>query len=160
MIQNLERFAILRGLGPEELDAISKLCRTAKFNQGDRIFEAGEQASSLFLVYAGKIELRFKVVYLNAAVELVLETITGGQTIGWSALAPPHKYTLSAYAAEDCDLMRVDQAEIHRLCETNLHLGYVFMKNVARIIGERFHAGQLLLVKEIQDGLKRKDPLA
>lgn len=160
MIQELERFAVFQGLAPEELDAISKLCRTATVKEGERIFQAGEPASSLFLVCAGKIELRFKVVYSNAVVELVLETITGGQAVGWSALAPPHKYTLSAYAAEDCDLMQVDQAEISRLCEANLHLGYTFMKNIARIIGERVHAGQQLLVREIQDGLKRKDPLA
>lgn len=159
-MQGLDGFAIFQGLGREELDAISSLCRATKVKRGERIFQAGEQASSLFLVCAGKIEIRFKVVCANAVVELLLETITSGEAFGWSAVTPPYKYTLSAYAAEDSDLLQVDQAEIHSLCEANLHLGYTFMKNVGRIIGERFQAGQQMLIKEIQDGLKRKDPLA
>lgn len=160
MIEGLERFAIFDGLASDELAAIAKVCKAVKAKRGERIFHAGERAGSLFLVRAGTIELRFNVVHSNAPVEILLESVEGGQVFGWSAATPPYKYTLSAYAAEDSDLLRVDQADLESLCEVNVHLGYTFMKNTARLVGERFHAAQQMLIKEIQHGLKRTDPLA
>lgn len=160
MIEGLERFGIFQGLAREELDAITKLCKLAKVKKGEQIFQAGEHASSLFLVCAGKIELRFKVLYYNATAEIRLDSKAEGEVFGWSAVIPPYKYTLSAYAAEDSNLLQIDQADIQSSCEANAHLGYIFMRNTARVIGERFQIAQEMLVKEIQDGLKHKDPLA
>lgn len=160
MIEGLERFSIFQGLAAEELHAIRKLCQLAKVKKGEKIFQAGEPATALFLVSAGKIELRFKLSYYNARVEIPLETKVQGESFGWSAVTHPYKYTLSAYAAEDSELWQVKRADIESLCEANHHLGYLFMKNTTRIIGQRFHILQEALAKEIQDGLKRKDPLA
>ena len=160
MIEGLERFGIFQGLAAHELDAITKLCKIAQVKKGDQIFQASEQATTLFLVCAGKVELRFKVSYYNAAVEILLETKVKGESFGWSAVTHPYRYTLSAYAVEDSELLQIKRADIERLCEVNNHLGYLFMKNTTRIIGQRFQLLQEAFVKEIQEGLKSKDPLA
>lgn len=160
MIEALEKFAIFQGLAPEELGAIAKLCKTAKVQKGDQIFQAGEHGRSLFLVCTGKIELRFKVMYSNATSEILLDRKAGGEFFGWSALIPPYKYTLSAYAVEESDLLQIDQADIERSCEANAHLGYKLVRNIARVIGQRFQIAEQMLVNEIQDGLRHKDPLA
>ena len=160
MIAALEKFAIFQGLAPEELDVIAKLCKLTKVKKGEQVFQAGEHARSLFLVSTGKIELRFKVVYSNATVEILLDSKTGGEFFGWSALIPPYKYTLSAYAAEESDLLQIDQADIDYSCEGNTHLGYKLVKNIARVIGQRFQIAEQMLVNEIQNGLRHKDPLA
>jgi hypothetical protein len=39
-------------------------------------------------------------------------------------------------------------------------LGYIVMKNIARIIGERYERARHTLVGEVQSGLRQKDPLA
>jgi CRP-like cAMP-binding protein len=160
MRERLERFSIFRGLAPEELEAIRALCMSAKFKKGAQIFQVDEEANSLFLVCAGEIELRFNVVCYNATVEILLERKGPGEILGWSAVTYPYKYKLSAYAAEDSELLSIKQASIESLCEANNHLGYQFMKNTARIIAQRFQLAQEALTKEIQDGLRRKDSLA
>lgn len=160
MIEALGEFRIFQSLEPEELDAIAKLCKTAQVKRGEQIFQAGEPARSLFLVWTGKIELRFKVVYSNAAVEIPLDSKAAGEFFGWSALIPPYRYTLSAYVVEESELLRIDQADIQRSCEANTHLGYKLMKNIAQVIGQRFQIAEQMLVKEVQDGLRHKDPLA
>ena len=160
VIEGLERFGIFQDLPPAELQAIAKLCQIAKVKKGEQVFQAGDEATSLFLVRAGKIELRFKVSYYNAAVEIPLESKTEGESFGWSAVTHPYRYTLAAYAVEDSELLQIKRTEIGSLCEANRQLGYLFMKNITRIIGQRFHLLQEALAKEIQEGLKRKDPLA
>lgn len=45
-------------------------------------------------------------------------------------------------------------------CEANTRLGYIVMKNIARIIGERYERARHTLVGEVQSGLRQKDPLA
>lgn len=156
----LARFAIFQDLTPEELEALAKLCKATKPKKGEKLFQTGEDATSLFLVCAGEVELRFKVIYYNATVEILLEKKTEGEVFGWSALTHPYKYTLSAYAAEDSELLQMKQADIKSLCEANNHLGYVFTKNLARIISQRFQTLQAALTKEIQEDLKQKDSLA
>lgn len=160
MIAGLERFGVFQGLAGDELLAVSKLCQAAKVKKGDKVFQAGDRATALFLVSAGKIELRFKLSYYNATVEIPLEIKVAGDSFGWSAVTHPYRYTLSAYAVEDSELLQIQRADIESLCEANHHLGYLFMRNTTRIIGERFHRLQEALAREIQEGLKRKDALA
>ncbi len=160
MTEQLVRFSIFEGLGPEDLAAIKKLCKTKKFQKGEQIFKEGEQATSLFLVCAGEIELRSRVSYYSATVEIPFEIKVPRAVFGWSAVTHPHKYTLSAYAKEDSEVLQISQADIQHLCETNIRLGYIVMKNTARIIGGRFQTLQAALAKEIQDRLRSKDSLA
>lgn len=160
MIEGIERFAIFQGLTADELRTVTEFCQMAKVKKGETIFRAGEPAGVFFLVRAGKIELRFKLSYYNATVEIPLETKVAGESLGWSAVTHPYQYMLSAYAVEESELLQIRRADIKSLCEANHHLGYLFMKNITRIIGERFHMLQGALAKEIQDGLKRKDSLA
>lgn len=160
MIEGLEKFSILQGLGPEELDVIAKFCKRSKVSKGETVFQIGEPADSLFLVCGGKIELRFNVIYHNTTAEICLDIKVQGDAFGWSAIIPPYKYTLSAYATEDSELLQIGRDDIQNSCEANTHLGYMFMRNTARVIGQRFEGSQEMLVKEIQHGLKHNDSLA
>ena len=160
MIELLKEASLFHGLLAEELEQIQKLCEVRNIKEGTPLFEAGESADYLFLVLEGQIELRFKVVYFNAAIEIPLENKNSGEAFGWSALIEPYTYTLSAFAAKDCRLLQLRGRDIEKLCAENSHLGYVVMNNVAKLIGRRFSALEKALVAEIQQSLKEKDPLA
>ncbi len=153
----IERFAVLEGLTPEESDTIVRRCGIITAKKGEKVFEEGKHASSLFLVRSGSIKLRFKVVYFNGVVEIPLESVGAGGVCGWSAMIPPHSYTLTACATEDSELLQIKQTDLQDVCEANAHLGYIVMKNIARIIGERYELARQILVGEIQRDLKRKE---
>jgi CRP-like cAMP-binding protein len=157
MIEGLQRFTILEGLAPEESDTILQRCQITTVRKGEKVFEAGGSAYSLFLVRSGRIELRVKLVYLNASVEVPMDIIRAGGVCGWSALIPPHSYTLSACATEDSELLRIKQTDLQACCEANTRLGYIVMKNIARIVGERYEIARQMLTGEIQSGLKKKE---
>jgi len=159
MLELLQRSRIFEGLGENELQEITTISRLAKFKKGERIFNMGEAAEHLFIVKEGEVELRFQVTYQNLSHEVCLERKCRGEPLGWSALTEPYKYTLSAFSLTDCELLQMGHKELMELCESNNHLGYVLMSNIARLIARRFILTQEKLIREIQQALKKKDSL-
>ena len=153
----LTRFAILEGLTSEEAGTILQRCETVHVKQGEKVVEAGESADYLFLVRSGRIEARFKVVCFNALVEIPLDIIGAGEVCGSSALIPPHIYTLTAYATQDSELLRIKRADLQDCCEANTRLGYIVMKNLARLLGHRYEVARQGLIKGVQRDLEKRE---
>ncbi len=160
MIELLKQSSFFEGLSVEELQQIANVTQILKVKKDDRIFEAGSPAEFLFVVGTGEIDLRFKVTYYNAVAEISLDTKSSGKAFGWSALIGPHRYTLSAIALEDSDLLQMNQKDIKRLCEANNHLGYVLMRNLAKMVGDRFTRVEQVLIRQAQQSLKEKETSA
>jgi hypothetical protein len=72
-------------------------------------------------------------------------------------LIPPNIYTLTAYATEDAELLQIKQSDLQACCEANTRLGYIVMKNIARIVGERYEVARQILAGEIQNSWKKKE---
>lgn len=160
MIELLKKFKIFDGMTEGELQEIAEACQVKKFQKGACVFKAQEPAESLFLVNKGKIELRFRVSYHNVSTEISLDKVSESEAFGWSALTHPFRYTLSAFVAEDSELVEIKESDIKRICQNNKHLGYILMNNIAKIIGQRFSTMQRILIQEIQQSLKKKESLS
>ncbi len=160
MIDLLKQSSLFEGLNAEELQQFANVAQFLKVKKGDRIFEAGSPAEFLFVIGAGEIDLRFKVTYYNALAELSLDTKSRGEAFGWSALIGPHRYTLSAIALADSALLQMNQTDIKRLCEANNHLGYILMRNLAKMVGDRFTRVEYVLIQQAQQSLSQKETSA
>ncbi|MFQ6673765.1 MAG: Crp/Fnr family transcriptional regulator [Fidelibacterota bacterium] len=150
----LTESAFFKGIRPEELDRIALISQPVSFDRGNPIFAAGQEASSLFLVGQGEVELRFSIDHLNGPVELTLLTVKRGDMFGWSSFAGRLTYALSAHAVTDSELYRIPAERLRKLCRENVELGYLIMNNVATVISSRFVAMQGL-VKHIVQGSAR-----
>jgi CRP-like cAMP-binding protein len=159
MLDQLKQSRIFEGLSEDELQKITEISQVAKFKKGVKIFEIGDAAEHLFIVKEGEVELRFQVTYQNISHDVCMERKCRGEPLGWSALTEPYKYTLSAHSATDSELLQMGHNELIELCESNNHLGYVLMRNIARLIARRFMLTQEKLIREIQQSLKKKDSL-
>lgn len=160
MVEGLERLAIFDGLSGDQLRTIGERCELTKVKRGETIFHAGDPAQYLLFVRAGRVELRFQVEYAGAIDQYPLDTVTANGACGWSAVIPPHKYTLTACAVEDSELIRIRQTDLQACCNADPRMGYRVMENIARTIGARYELARRILVGEIQNNLKQRDPLA
>jgi CRP-like cAMP-binding protein len=160
MIDGLEAFPVFGGLTPQQLEMLGQRCEIVSVKQGGTVFTAGEPASHLVFVRSGRVELRFQVEYAGATDELPLDTIGALGACGWSAVIPPHRYTLTGFAAQDSELLRIKQSDLLECCEADTGLGYVVMKNIARLVGERYEFARRILVSEVKENIRRRDPLA
>lgn len=159
MLQILQECKLFKECTKRELNTIADICQEVTFGKGESVFEAKSTGEYLYIISEGVIELRFRVNFYNASQELALERKTRGEVFGWSAITKPNLYTLSAFALQNSDLLRLKGNDINELCSKNNHLGYILMRNIAEVIGERFQIVQTMLINEIQQNLRQKELL-
>jgi CRP-like cAMP-binding protein len=151
-LEFLSTVEVLQGLDKAQLAKIEQYGQSAWCTQGNRITAAGDKADYLFFLVRGRIDLRYDLPGRESSRDNTLSVIEPGGIWGWSALVPPNFYTLSSYcAAEECVYLRLSAADLKKLFEQDARTGYVFMKNLAVVVGRRFSA--------LQDELARLDGL-
>jgi CRP-like cAMP-binding protein len=158
MIDLLEKTRIFRGCSGQELTQLVNLSEKITSREGDVIFEIESPAEYLYVISDGAVELRFRVTHYSAPREVTLDRKWRGDAFGWSALTEPKVYTVSALATRDSELLRFKASDIEGLCNEADHLGFVIMRNVSEIIGERFATLQKMLIDFVQQGLTQREP--
>ncbi|PKN28563.1 MAG: hypothetical protein CVU64_12595 [Deltaproteobacteria bacterium HGW-Deltaproteobacteria-21] len=148
----LEKVEILGGLDDRRLSAVGNCCTEARFQRGDKIFGAGEEASYLYAVMEGKVELKADLQY-----SLQENIVQENKVFGWPSMISPNVYQFAAYSASrSTKVIRIDAACLKRLFEKEPELGYTIMSRLLGVIGHRFHLLQEEVVRRRgQDAMNR-----
>jgi CRP/FNR family cyclic AMP-dependent transcriptional regulator len=142
-IDFLEKVQIFQGLNQGQLAEIAKLCQAAQFKSETKLFEQGEDAAYLWIVEAGRVDLKFDPPGGAASGPNTISSIAKAGAFGWSSFAPPNKYRLSGYCSDKrCKLIKVDREGLRQLFEKDPDIGYLVMSNVAAVVGTRFNEFQ------------------
>jgi CRP-like cAMP-binding protein len=141
---------LVKGLGPAETDALLALGRRRALAAGDPLFELGAPATELYLVTRGRITLTLPMQVLGHEEDVLVEESLPGQTIGWSALIPPHRFTLKASAPLATDVLAFPRAALMEHFATRPAVGYVVTRNVAAVMGHRLLVFQAMWVRQMQ----------
>ncbi len=134
-------------------DDVAILCaqgRTVSFDAGRVLFERGQDAEELMILQDGGIELLFPIMILGVTREVVMETKQPGAVVAWSSLVSPFLVTLSARCASDCRLVSFARDALYSFFEADPHTGYLFMRNLAGVVGRRLQAMQTIWMHELQ----------
>ncbi len=141
---------LFAGLTAADLEKLEQASTRVKVARGTRIFNLGEEATSLLLIIDGVVGLTLPIVVHGESHEVTLDEKSAGSFIAWSALVPPHKLTLSAVAGADVTLARFDGADMRRLMEDDVDLRCRILANLAHLIGSRVATLEALLIRNIQ----------
>ena len=152
MSKNAELFAkgLFKGLAPDEVDAFLRRCEEKVHKDGTKLFAEQDEATMLYLIVEGGIDLLFEMPQRENA-DTTIASLKLGETVGWSAIVPPYQYRLSGYCRGNTKLLEIDQETLHVLFQTNYHLAYIFMRNIAVLAGERVDHVQDKLAKVLAD---------
>lgn len=146
----LSSCAIFKGLETHCLHSIEAISEVVTVADQERIFEKGGEAKDLYVVSSGTIKLCLPVTILSSEKEIDIDVRRAGDLIGWSALIPPHELTMSAYAVESTELLRIPGKELRALCEQDEHISAVVIARLASVIGRRLVMLERMLAKEIE----------
>ncbi|MGB2959966.1 MAG: Crp/Fnr family transcriptional regulator [Bacteroidota bacterium] len=148
--KSLTGIGFLDGLSASDREKLAAICQIVTFKKGDKIFSRGDRGENFYIVKKGKVNLCFRISVLLADEDVVVDEKEEGDTLGWSALVGPHKLTLSAYCSVDCELIRMEGAQVLSLCGEEHHMGFVLMTNLAKVIASRMDRFQFLFEKEVE----------
>ena len=152
MSGTVELFAdgLFKGLAPDEANAFLRQCQEATYKDGTNLFMEESVASKLYLILNGSIELCYEMPQRENA-DTSIALLKAGDAVGWSVIVPPYQYRLSGYCRGETTVLEIDRTKLERLFETNYHLAYIFMRNIAMLTGERLNQVQDKLAKVLGD---------
>ena len=113
---------LLSGLNDEELSSIAIICSRMRLAEGDRLFLEGQAAERIYIVTDGRIALHKSLGDHRTLSQRGAATIAfccPDEIVGWSALVEPYRYTLSATAWEQSQLLVVRASLLRRAMELN-----------------------------------------
>jgi len=139
----LEGIDVFRGLGDDHLDLIAGCALNRVFADGDALLTENEQANTFFALRHGTVALE---TYVPERGAVVIETLHGGDVLGWSWLFPPHRTMFDARARGVVRALAFDGVCLREKCEQDPQLGYVLMKRFAEVMVERLQATRLRLL--------------
>jgi len=154
---DLPRDAVLfSGCTEQDLVHLTGIAQNREFNDGEILFSQGDEARDLMVLVSGKVRLELPVSILGKSRNIAFETTGPGDVVGWSALVPPYRFTLSARVSGEASIVAFPREKLGALCDTHPELGFRITKNLAAIVGRRLHTTQEMWSREVQRSLDER----
>ena len=141
---------LLHGLSEEDAQAVLSLARRTILTGGAELFHLGDSADSIYVITRGRLRLTLPMQVRDRKEEVLVEERAPGQTVGWSALIPPFRFTLTATAPLETEVLALSREALREHFAAHPAAGYAVAMNLASVIGERLQLFQTMWVREIQ----------
>jgi CRP/FNR family cyclic AMP-dependent transcriptional regulator len=141
---------LLNGLSSAEVEQVLELGTRMIVPRGTSLFRLGDPADRLFLNQRGRIRLTLPIQIRGHEEEILVEERSPGQTVGWSALIPPYRFTLTATATLDTEVVVLPREALREYFVANPLAGYKIALNLAVVIGHRLQLFQTMWLREMQ----------
>ena len=141
---------VLVGIAGEEAAQVLALGSRLALSAGQVLFRLGDAAECLFVVERGRIALTLPMTVRDREQDVLIEERSPGQSLGWSALVPPHRLTLKAAAAVDTGVIALPRAALFDHFAAHPAVGYAVMRNLGAVVGHRLQVMQTMWLREVQ----------
>ena len=146
---------LLNGLSSAEAKQVLALGTRLIVPSVSALFRLGEPADRLFLTERGRIRLTLPMQVRGREEDVFVEERSPGQTVGWSALIPPYRFTLTATAAlHEAEVIALPRETLLEYFAANPAAGYKIALNLAVVMGHRLQLFQTMWVREMQRTLE------
>src|SRR3990172_1931829 len=134
----LRQAELFEGLSSEELQMIAALCQARTYQAGEIIATQGERGDELFVVTQGFVEVTAGQPESGEAPRTVVN-LGPGQIVGEMSLVDRGPRSATLRALTDGTLLQALNREVFlNLCQTNTHLGFIVMRNMAADLSFKF----------------------
>jgi CRP/FNR family cyclic AMP-dependent transcriptional regulator len=147
---SIEQADMLNGVGAADAARLIALGSRLHVPTGAQLFELGTDAHDVFLIERGRLALTLPMRVGTRNEDVLVEERTAGQMVGWSGLSPPHRFTLKASAQIDTDVLVLPRAPLLEFFDANPAVGYLVLRNLASVVGQRLQVFQAMWLREMQ----------
>ena len=141
---------LLQGLAAEETAKVVGLGSRLVLSSGAELFHMGDAAENLYLVVRGRIKLTLPMQVRGRVEDVFVEERAPSQTVGWSALIPPYRFTLTARAPLETEVLVLPRETLREYLATRPEVGYAVSLNLASVIGQRLQVFQAMWLREME----------
>ncbi|MCO5167661.1 MAG: cyclic nucleotide-binding domain-containing protein [Planctomycetes bacterium] len=138
----LRQHPFFEGLAPAHLQLLAGCAKNVLLPAGAYVMREGDPADTFHALRDGAVALE---VHAPGG-PLVVQTLHGGDVLGWSWLFPPHRCAFDARIVEPTRALALDGVCLREKAERDHELGYALMKRVAKVFTSRLAATRLQLL--------------
>ena len=147
MVESLEAIianhSFFSDLEQRYVQSLTGCAANVRFDAGTYLFREGEPADHFYLIRQGKVAIEISAPPRKP---IIVQTLTGGDVLGWSWLVPPYQWRFHARAVEPVRAIALDGKCLRARCEGNHDLGYELLKRFAQVITQRLEATRFQLL--------------
>lgn len=150
VVDALQRSEVFLGLDDKELLEIASLPSTHEvtYPPGHVVCRGGTEAKYMFILESGLINLYAEPPNGGGkTANVVVDVVTKGGVLGWSAVVKPYLYVLNAVCQEQCQVTVLKGSELLALFEKNNAVGYRILQSLIQVISSRFRDLQTVVIK-------------
>ncbi len=140
----LAEHPMFRDLDPAYVKLLCECAGNVRFAKGEMVFRQGEPADRFYLLRDGMVSVEIKS---STQQPLTIQTLKGGEVLGWSWLFPPYTWYFDARALKSTRAIALDGKCLRGKCDEDPKLGYELMKRFSATL----HAGMQAARMQIMD---------
>jgi CRP/FNR family transcriptional regulator, cyclic AMP receptor protein len=141
---------LLQGLTPDDAAGVLALGKRTLLTAGAELFHLGDTADNIYVITRGRLRLTLPMQVRSREEDILVEERSSGQTVGWSALIPPYRFTLTAVAPLETEVLSLCREGLNTYFAAHATIGYAVSLNLASVIGERLQLFQAMWLREMQ----------
>jgi CRP-like cAMP-binding protein len=143
VLEELQRLDVTEDLGKTRLARVAEVTTLEEHGPGILLFKEGDPADDPRIVISGLVSLLFNVPHQG---EMVVNTVSDGELLGFSALLPHHRWRSSARTSQTTRCLRLDGKALRELMELDHELGYQMLRVAFRVATDRMGDGFLQIL--------------
>lgn len=147
---------VLRGLTAEDAASVRALGSPRRLSSGAVLFDLGSEADCLYLVERGRVNLTMPMEIGGHHEDVLVEERLPGQVVGWSALIPPHRFTLKAVAPLESEVVALPRTALFGYFASRPDVGFQLMRTVGTVIGHRLQLVQAMWLREMRRTIEHR----
>jgi CRP/FNR family transcriptional regulator, cyclic AMP receptor protein len=136
-IEKIQNYSLFTGLTINELEKIAPLCQRRTYESNSVILTPDTFSAELFILEGGNDAIQIEVPLSKFGNNIVIHTLTKGETFGWASLGFQHIKTARVRCLERVEVVAINAKGLMDLFERDNHIGYIVMRNLADIISNR-----------------------
>jgi CRP/FNR family transcriptional regulator, cyclic AMP receptor protein len=113
------------------------------WKKGDWVLSTGDVATRCYLLFSGEVQIE---TTSPGRPPTQLQTIHGGDVLGWSWLIPPYRWAFDARATTDTTAIALDAEKLRAAADADPKFGYVLVKKMFFLVADRLQATRLQLM--------------
>jgi CRP-like cAMP-binding protein len=141
---------LMNGLTEAQAEQLQALGQTTRISAQHVLFDLGNVAEQVYVVVRGQIRLTLPMRVRGKEEDVLIEERLAGETLGWSGLIPPHRFTLKASASVDSELIAFSRSALLEHFAAHPAVAVAVTRNVAAVIGHRLQVFQAMWLREMQ----------
>ena len=143
VLEELQLLPITEELGKTRLERMAETAQLEEYPAGTLLFREGEPADDPRIIISGLVSLMVNVPHQG---EMVVNTVSDGELLGFSALLPGHRWRSSARVSRTTRCLRFDGEALRSLMELDHELGYQVLRVAFRVATSRMGDGFLQIL--------------